>query len=214
VSHDSYKEGVIGLIAGKMVEEFYRPSIAVSIGDIKSKGSVRSISGFNIIEFLRLHTDHFINVGGHPMAAGFTVETAKLPALQEILEKKAEELLGDELLQRILKIDCELPLTQITEELYTKVQALAPFGMGNPEPTFMSKEVTLEDMRFIGKEGNHVKLLFSQEHDVPIEGIAFNMRELFENINIGQTINIAYTVDLNIWNGTKRLQLKIKDIRS
>src|SRR5258708_6591885 len=128
IGHESYEEGIIGLVAGRLVEAFYRPSIVLSLGETVSKASVRSINGFNIIEFLRLHTEHFVNVGGHPMAAGFTVETAKIALLQKKLEEKAAEMLEESLLMRSLKIDCELSFSVLTKELYTQIQQLAPFG--------------------------------------------------------------------------------------
>src|SRR5205823_3583586 len=111
-----------------------------------------------------LHASHFVNVGGHPMAAGFTVETAKIALLQKTLEKKAAKMLTEEVLTRNLRIDCELPFSAITKKLYEALQVLAPFGMGNPEPVFMTKKVEVEDLRIMGKDGNHLKLLLSQRH--------------------------------------------------
>lgn len=210
VAHESYAPGIIGLVAGKLVEEFYRPAIVVSIAEEYSKASVRSVSGFNIIEFLRLHVDHFVNVGGHPMAAGFTVETTKITALQEALEKKAEELLTDDLLIRTVKIDCELPFSAITKELYEGIQQLAPFGMGNPEPIFATRGVTVEDIRIMGKEGTHLRLQLRQGAAL-LEAVGFGMGALAADIHQGDTIDVAYTIDENTWNGNTKLQLKIKD---
>ena len=160
ISHESYQQGVIGLAAGKLVEEFYRPSIVVSVGEKYSKASARSVNGFNIIEFIRSASEMLIDAGGHPMAAGFTVETSKLSILQKVLEEKAEAILDKEKLTRTLRIDCELDLSVIDEVLYKEVQKLAPFGMGNPEPTFVSKDVAIEDMRVVGNGGKHIKFKF------------------------------------------------------
>jgi single-stranded-DNA-specific exonuclease len=209
VSHESYEQGVIGLVAGKMVEEFYRPAIVVSIGEKFSKASARSISGFNMIEFIREHSSFLVDAGGHPMAAGFTFETKKLQLLQKALEDKAELLLNNKLLTRSLKIDLEIPLSLIDTELYKSLQQLSPFGMGNPEPTFLSKNVEVEDVRKIGMEGKHLKVRLKN-----IDGIAFGLGEMFSKIKIYDKINIAYTIDENEWNGEKRLQLKIKDIKT
>jgi len=213
VGHESYEEGVIGLVAGRLVEAFYRPSIVLSLGEKVSKASVRSISGFNIIEFLRMHTDHFVNVGGHPMAAGFTVETVKIKSLQKALEEKAEQLLTEELLMRSLKIDCELPFDLLTKDIYTAIQKLAPFGMGNPEPIFATRGVTIEGMRVIGREGNHLKLVLSHKSK-SFEAIAFGMGELAANLTIGDKIDVAHCLDENTWNGETKLQLKVKDIKN
>lgn len=213
VGHESYAEGVIGLVAGKLVEAFYRPAIVLSLRGPVSKASVRSISGFNIIEFLRTHADHFVNVGGHPMAAGFTIETAKLATVQTLLEEAAQELVTKELLTRSLKIDCEIPLNLITDSLYQQIQQLAPFGMANPEPVFMSKQVKVENLRVMGKEGAHLRLFLSQDDSAMYEAVAFGMGALAKELKIGDKIDVAYVVDENTWNGQTKLQLKVKDIK-
>ena len=214
LSNESYEQGVIGLIAGKLVEEFYRPAIVVSKGVKFSKASARSVSGFNIIEFIRGALELLVDAGGHPMAAGFTVETVKLLELQKILEDRAELALNKDLLTRSLKIDCELPLSFIDLNLYESLQKLAPFGMGNPEPTFISKNVAVEDMRLVGAEGKHIKLKFRiQNSEFRIDGIGFGMGEMSAKIRIGNKVDIVYTIDENEWNGETRLQLKIKDLR-
>ena len=213
VGSDTYKEGVIGLIAGRLVEEYYKPAIVLSIGEEKSKGSVRSISGFNIIEFLRLAQDLFINVGGHPMAAGFTVETKNIQALQKKLEELSLEKVTDDMLTRSLKIDCALDLSKITQSLYDKLQELAPFGMGNPEPVFTATGVFIDDIRIIGKMASHLKLKLSNNNSQKFDAVAFGQAEEWSSLNPGDQINIAYTIDENEWNGRKNLQLKIKDIR-
>ncbi len=214
VSHDSYPEGVIGLVAGRLVEEYYRPSIVIAKGEKVSKGSVRSVSGFNIIEFLRSLSDYFVNVGGHPMAAGFTIETEKIEALQEKIEELAESIVDDGVLIRSLRIDCELPLSVIDQELYEGLQKLAPFGMGNPEPTFVSKGIKVDDVRFIGKDNKHLKLHLSEEQRLSMEAVAFGFGDRANELKVGETIDVVYTIDENIWNGNKKLQLKIKDIRT
>jgi single-stranded-DNA-specific exonuclease len=212
IGHQEYPQGVIGLVAGKLVEEFYRPAIVLSIGETETKASARSVNGFNIIEFLRSANDHLINVGGHPMAAGFTVETKNLKVLQEFLEKSAEELLTEEILTRRLKIDCELPLSILDKKLFDSLQQLAPFGMGNPEPVFASRGVTVENMRLMGKESTHLKLWLKADGK-SFEAIAFGMGELASEIKTGDKIDVAYTLDENTWNGSTKLQLKVKDIQ-
>jgi len=204
VSHETYNPGVIGLVAGKLVEEYYRPSIVVSKGPEISKGSARSITGFNIVEAIRNFKDLLIDVGGHPMAAGFTVETKNLDRLRRKLESLAEKTIPDDLLTRELRIDMELPLSEITEKLWKELQDFAPFGMGSPEPVFAARGITVSDARLIGAEGKHLKF------KTPLDAIAFNMGNLIGKLT--KPIDIAYTIDMNVWNGNKKLQLKIKDI--
>jgi single-stranded-DNA-specific exonuclease len=217
VAHESYQQGVIGLVAGKLVEEYYRPSIVISKGEKYSKASARSITGFNIIEFLRSMPEYFINVGGHPMAAGFTIETEKIIVFKQALETTAEKLLNAETLTKSLRIDCDLPFEAITKEFYADLQQLAPFGMANPEPIFATRKVIVDNLRILGKEGKHLKLTVSQslhpQEKIVLEAIAFNMGELAREIKTGDTIGLSYAIDENTWNGNTKLQLKVKDLK-
>ncbi len=217
VVHESYQQGVVGLVAGRLVEEFYRPAIVISKGEKYSKASARSIKGFNIIEFIRGAEEFLVDAGGHPMAAGFTIETKKLAMFEEFLHKKADGALDGEVLIRKLRVDCELPLSFVDIDLYESLQKLAPFGMGNPEPVFASKNVVIEDMRLVGMEGKHLKMNFkfqiSNFKFGRIEGIGFGMGERASEFKIGDKISVVYAIDVNEWNGEQRLQLKIKDIK-
>ncbi len=215
VSHESYPQGVIGLVAGKLVEEYYRPSIVISKGEKYSKASARSVSGFNIIEFLRFSSEYFVNVGGHPMAAGFTIETEKIITFKQSLETIAEKLIDGETLKKSVRIDCEIPLSAISRDLFTSLTQLEPFGMANPQPVFVTRDVVVNDLRVLGRDGKHLKLtLNSQLSTLNFDAIAFNMGELAKDLKIGEPISLAYTIDENTWNGNTKLQLKVKDIKT
>lgn len=207
VSHENYQQGVIGLVAGKLVEHYYLPSIVISKGQIYSKASARSISGFNIIEFIRSASEFLVDAGGHPMAAGFTVETAKIELVQKRLEELALKQVTKKMLTQTLRIDCDLPIDAVTSQLYETIQKLSPFGMGNPIPVFRDR-ARVEDIRTVGQEGKHLKLRLGG-----FGAIGFNMGALFSQIKVGKTVDFAYTIDQDSWNGNKRLQLKIKDIK-
>jgi len=220
VAHESYNPGVIGLVAGKLMEEYYLPAIVVSKGNEFSKASARSISGFNIVEAIRTCSDILVDVGGHPMAAGFTVETKNLVVLQERLEKIAENELTEDKLTRTLKIDAEIPLDLVTPEIYTFLQQLQPFGFGNPEPVFISRGVLVTEARLVGANGKHLKLRVMPSNNVAIkqfnnclfDAIAFNFGSLYGKLQNNSTVDLAYTIDMNTWNGSSKLQLKVKDI--
>ncbi len=213
VAHDTYNQGVIGLVAGKLVEEFYRPAIVISQGPEISKGSARSIPGFNIVEAIRMASDILVDVGGHPMAAGFTVETKYLDELRDRLVTIAEKALSDELLTRALRIDMELPLSYVTQELWKQLRDFEPFGFGSPEPVFATYGVIVEDTRLVGADGRHLKLgIRGQGPGNRMEAIAFGFGKLYGQLKSGSQIDIAYTIDMNVWNGSRKLQLKIKDI--
>jgi single-stranded-DNA-specific exonuclease len=213
--HETYQPGVVGLIAGRLVEEFYRPAIVIHKGEIQSKASARSVSGFNIVEFIREAQDLLVDVGGHPMAAGFTVETLNLELLQKQLEKLASKMIKPGSLKRVLKVDLEIPISAVTQDLYRKIQELSPFGMGNPEPTFLSRELTIGNVQVVGIEGKHLRLLlFSESSDTRHEAIAFGWGERGANLKIGDKLDAVYTIEEREWNGNKALRVKIKDIKA
>jgi single-stranded-DNA-specific exonuclease len=214
IADESYQQGIVGLVAGRMVEEFYRPSIIISKGEKYSRASARSVKGFNIVEFLRSASDLLVDVGGHPMAAGFTIETAILELLEKRLYASAQKLLTKEHLERILRIDCELDSELINYETYTLLQQLSPFGMANPEPTFLTKDLIIQDIRAVGKDGKHLKLRFrNQNSGVMINGIAFGMGE-DSKLTIGDKVDVVYTLSNNSWGNRQNIELKIKDIKS
>lgn len=218
VAHDMYNQGVIGLVAGKLVEEYYRPAVVVSKGETLSKASARSISGFNIIEAIRSKSEFLLEAGGHPMAAGFTVETKNLVRLEEELLKTAEELISDEMLVRLLKIDCQLDLNLANMTLWEELQKLLPCGMANPEPVFASR-VEVVETRVVGNKGQHLQIKVKPENTTgplsPIfPSIAFNQSYLAGKIKTGDIVEIAYSIAKDEWNGGNRLQLKIKDLKN
>lgn len=212
VSHSTYSEGVIGLIAGKLVEEYYRPAIVISEGEKMSKGSVRSVAGFNIISFLREHKDFFINVGGHPMAAGFSIETARIKDFKKKLEDESELKVEDNVLKRSLIIDCEIELSSINQNVYSSIQKFSPFGMKNHEPIFLSKKVILREFRPLGKEGKHVRFIIQQDDGMNVyEGVGFGLGERIQELEKDSYLDVVFSIDENTWNGNTKLQLKIKD---
>ena len=208
VENEMYEQGVIGLIASRLVEEFYRPAIAVSIGKEISKGSARSIKGVNIIELIRSSSKYLAEAGGHPMAAGFSIKTENLEAFKKTLIKKAEEI-DKSLFERVLKIDLELPFALINLELYSALQALAPFGIGNPEPVFITIGVTVVGLRKVGRDGQHLQVIF-QKNGINSKGILFKFDQ--EKIKVGDMVDIVYIIVKNEWNGKTSIELKIKDL--
>lgn len=213
-AHESYNQGIIGLVAGKLVERYWKPSIVVSIGETVSKASARSIPGFNIIEALRQCQDELLEVGGHPMAAGFTLETKKIPEFQKKFTQIAKKEIGSKMPQRSIAVDCTIPLKAVKDSLWSMVDSFAPFGIGNPEPVFMSTIVRTTDVRVIGQNQKHLKgFVRSGESGVSFPMVAFgfaSQKEVFESSGF---VDIAYTIDMNTWNSHTSLQLKLRDIK-
>jgi single-stranded-DNA-specific exonuclease len=213
IADKSYQQGIIGLVAGRLVEEYYLPSIVISKGEKFSKASARSVKGFNIIEFLRTASDLLVDVGGHPMAAGFTVETSKLELLEKKLFESAAKLIKKEHLEQVLRIDMELPVEFINLKIFKAIQELSPFGMANPEPTFLTKKLIIENMRLVGNDGKHLKLKLKKEiENFIVDAIAFGIGDS-HGLKVGDSVDVVYSLDENVWNGDSNLQLIIKDIR-
>ena len=210
VHHDSYPEGIIGLVAGRLTEEYYLPSIVISKGKRLSKASARSISGFNIIEFIRNASEFLVDAGGHPMAAGFTFETKNLNKVEKKFQELAGKAIKKELLLRKRKIDCEIALESLSLEFYNEISKLEPFGMGNPTPVFLSRDVEILDMWWVGSEKNHLKLKFQVEN-FQIEGIWFGIGQT-DLFRIGDRASIVYSLSLNEWNGAKKVELRLKNL--
>jgi len=210
LAHESYHEGVIGLVAARLVDEFYKPAIVLSTkGDI-AKASARSISGFNIIESIRKLEGLYIEGGGHPMAAGFSIETKKIEEFTKKFNKIAKELLTEEILSRKLRIDLELNFNQINRELVDALKSFEPTGLGNYPPSFVTREVEVVEARTVGRDKTHLKLKLRQ-NSLVFNAIAFGLASAYSLVP-SALIDIVYNIEENIWNGNKSLQLKIKDI--
>lgn len=212
LADEKYHEGVIGLAAAKLVEKFYKPAIVISKSKEISKASARSIPGFNIIEVIRKLDKYYLEGGGHPMAAGFSIKTEKIEIFSKKINSIAKNLLTDEILQKNLSIDCNLNFSMINFDLLKEISLLEPTGMGNKEPVFVTRGVRLLDARFVGKENKHLKLKLKQDEHI-FDSIYFGGGEMYSMLSPGSDVDIVYTIESNIWNGYKNLQLKIKDVR-
>ncbi len=221
VHHESYEEGVIGIVAGRLVDQYHRPSIVVSYGEEFSKGSARSVQGVNIIEVIRRSGGKLlVNAGGHPMAAGFTIKTKNLEILSKRLSKLAEKEIKDEVLVKNTRVDCKLSFGDISEELYKELAKFAPFGYGNPEPTFQTQGVLAKDARLVGRDKTHLKLVLSLPLSADSQGgpqfnaIGFKMGEWYKKITPDKLFDVVYSITRDEWNGHSKLQLKLRGIKS
>jgi single-stranded-DNA-specific exonuclease len=210
VAGEDIEAGIAGLVAGRLAEEFYRPTVVVEKRERWSKGSCRSIAEFNITLALDRCADLLQRHGGHAMAAGFTVATDRLPALKERLQTIAEaELAGEELLPT-LSIDAEVELQELDWATYTLLGQLEPFGYGNPAPLLLSRGVEVKEHRTVGAEASHLKLTLS-DGQRPWDAIAFRLGEW--DGQMPRRLDVAYTLEVNEWNGRKRLQLNVQDLQ-
>jgi len=206
--HEEFHEGVIGLIAQKLTELYHKPTVVIAQGERFSKGSARSIDGFDIIEALRSCGSLLIEVGGHPRAAGFKIENDKIAIFRKKIIQFAQNNFSEDQLSVNIDIDCALELTKINDSWLSQIEKLKPFGIGNPEPIFLSKDVVLNDLRTVGQDSQHLKL-----NILGIDAIAFGMGDKKTDLRPGDSIDIVYSVLENNWNGDRKLQLKIRDLR-
>jgi single-stranded-DNA-specific exonuclease len=212
LSHESYHEGVVGLAASRLVGRFYRPAIVISQGTKLSKASARSIPGFNIIKVIRELEDMIMDGGGHPMAAGFSIETKKIKEFSKKLEEISIPLLTDELLTRKLKIDMEADFSQLNWKLLKVISLFEPTGINNSTPLFVTKGISVLNARQVGADGKHLKLTLENKGKV-FDAIAFGFGNLSSKLSPGESIDAVYVFEENVWNGNRNLQLKIRDIR-
>jgi len=208
---ESYPVGVIGLVAGKLVDEFCKPAIIINLGDELCRGSARSIPEFNITSSLEECQDLLITFGGHPLAAGFTVLRQNLPQLEERLMNLATSQLSHLDLQPKLVIDAEVPLSALAGDTFSLIQQLEPFGKSNPQPTFLSRRVEVAECRKLGNQGKHLGLKLRQGN-VAWEAVFFNARKAQDEIPA--LIDIVYNIEKSRWNGEEVVRLNLRDFAS
>lgn len=203
-----FNPGIIGLIAGRLTENYHLPSIVISENGEVSKGSCRSIPAFNIIKSLRLFDSLFVDLGGHPGAAGFSIENQNIPIFQKKITKFANLKLKKYLPQSIIDVDAEMLPEAITLKNIKNLKQLEPFGIGNPEPLFIFKNLAITSKRLLGQNQDHLKLKLNNN----IEAIAFKKGDLDKTLNSGDTIDVIARLDSNTWNNVTLPQLIVKEI--
>lgn len=210
---EEWDEGVVGLVAGKICEKYYKPALIITKNKEHYKGSGRSIKEFNLIGGLEKLKNLLIKYGGHKRACGFSLKRENMEAFIEEMEKIAESALKDKELKPSIIIDLELSLREISGELLEEVEKMAPFGQDNEKPKFISKNLKVLDKFVMGALNQHVKLKIGGEETRIFSAVGFNMAKDLENIKIGDQINIAYHLDLNEFNNIKEIQLKIISLK-
>ncbi|MBP3690436.1 MAG: single-stranded-DNA-specific exonuclease RecJ [Schwartzia sp.] len=208
----NWHPGVIGIVASRLVDLYYRPTIVVSLQDGEGKGSCRSIKGFHLFDALTAAKDTLVRFGGHEMAAGLTVLPEKIDALRAALDAYAEEHLTEEDYVPCLALETELRPEEVTTDLVTELSYLEPYGMANPRPLFGCFGVEGFDVRAIGREGQHLKFCMDAGAQ-PIQAIGWNMAERGVMVDRGP-VDIAYMPELNEWNGKISVQCKLAELRS
>ncbi|MFH1650483.1 MAG: single-stranded-DNA-specific exonuclease RecJ [Chloroflexota bacterium] len=207
-SNDAFHLGISGLVASRLSEEFYRPSVVISTGKKVCHASCRSIPEFNIITALNECRELLTQYGGHAQAAGFSTATGNLPQLEERLTAIATESLAEMELRPHIEIDAQVRLSEIGGGTFPLTQQLAPFGRANPAPTFLSRDVPVTACRTMGNGADHLRFRFQQD-GAAWDGVAFRRGDSFPRIS--DRLDIVYQIEVDSWGGSERLRLCLLD---
>ncbi len=204
--------GVVGLIAGRLANRYYRPTVIFQKMKDKTKGSARSVPSFNIVEAIGMCQELLEDFGGHPGAAGFTVSNKNLKKFKEKLLKIADKKIKEEDLIPLLNIDLELEPEELNFEVYEEIQRFAPFGEENPRPLFLMRGLKIVNLKGVGNNGNHLKCYLAGKTR-GFQAIGFGLGDFCDKMKQGDRIDIAFELITNDWNGARELQLKIIDLK-
>lgn len=212
LDQEGWHPGVIGIVASRIVEKFYRPTIMISVEEGIGRGSARSIVGFDIYSALKQCEDLLVTFGGHKYAAGLTIEQTKIPLFRERINAISREMMTEDLLVPKLNIDSELEFSEINDRFIHLLKLMAPFGPKNLRPIFMSRNLqVVGSPSIVGN--NHLKFKVRQNAHV-FDTIGFNLGDKYYRLSPGETsLDLAYVVEENEYLGRVNLQLRIKDLR-
>jgi single-stranded-DNA-specific exonuclease len=213
VYHESWHKGVIGIVASRLTEKYYRPTIVLTQSNGHVAGSARSVIGYDLYEALCECSDLLEQFGGHKYAAGLTMKTENVPAFIQRFEEVVCATITEDLLTQELLIEDEILLEGIDAKFFRILQQFSPFGPQNMSPIFMSRNVSSYGYGTI-VGNNHLKMTVRQPDSPIFNTIAFGMGEYLEEINMGKTFDICYTIDQNIYKDKKTIQLNIKGIKT
>lgn len=214
VYNSEWHKGVIGIVASRLIEKHYRPTVVLTESNGKATGSCRSVPGFNIYEALEQCTEYLDQFGGHMYAAGLTMPLENIPKFREKFDQVVSSTITEELLTPRILVDAKIDLNDINDNFYNILKQFAPFGPANMKPVFVSEDV--KDSGYTAVVGeNHLKLYLKQENSrYSSKGIAFGMADKLPLFEDGKKVNLCYNLDINEYNGKKSIQLSVKDIKA
>ena len=209
-----WHKGVVGIVASRLTETYYRPTIVLTAGeDGIISGSARSVGGFDIYAAIDSCLDLLTNFGGHKYAAGLSMHIDNLPEFQTRFEKYVATHIREDQLQPTLLVEAELELADITPAFYNVIRYLEPFGPGNPRPLFATRNlINHRDTRVVGKTGEHLRLDVT-DRAYAITGIAFGRADMAQHIQNGNPVDICYELDENTFNNRTTIQMMVQDIK-
>lgn len=211
-----WKKGVIGIVASRLIETYYRPTIILTESNGFATGSARSVQGYDLYQAIEACSDLLESFGGHMFAAGLTLKKENIPPFTEKFEKYVYNTITEEQMVPRIFVDAELAFSEINEEFFSKIDRFQPFGPDNMSPVFISRNVhDTGSGRMVGSSGEHLKLnLFQQTNPKVLPAIAFCQANHFEYIRNGKPFDICYSIEMNEFRGNRSLQLNIRDIKT
>jgi len=214
LSQEGWNRSVIGVAASKICEQYSRPAILVSRDEAAGigSGSARSVPEFNLIEALRACEDLLERFGGHALAAGVTIRLANLDEFEERINSIAFAAIPEEELVPRVEVDAEIAPDQITRELADAIASMEPFGMGNPEPVFVTRNVAVVARQRVG-DGSHLKFQVQGHNQPPVDCIGFGLGDYADSLELGGLVDVCYSIRINDFNGADSVQLVAKDLR-
>jgi single-stranded-DNA-specific exonuclease len=209
----AWHSGVIGIVASRIIDEFFRPTVMITTHNGLGHGSARSIEGFNLYNGLAACAEHLVSFGGHEMAAGLRIETAKIPAFTEAFENYARAQMPPGLTESSMEIEAEVAIRDFSDRLMKELNLLEPFGQGNPRPIFATHDVKrIAPPRRVGAKDEHLQVAIT-DGSASVRCIGFVMGHLEKKILEADSFDIAYEPQMNTFNGISSLQFVLTDIR-
>ena len=214
VYDSSWNKGVIGIVASRLIETYYRPTLVFTKSGDLLTASARSVRGFDVYEALQNCSKYIEQFGGHKYAAGLSIKEENYRAFKQAFENEVDKTLAVHLRTPELLIDAEIQLSAVTPKFYRILKQFAPFGPQNMAPVFMTSDVVDTGYaKCVGEDDKHLKISVAQHNGEPINGIGFGLGDKLPYVANKSTFSIAYAIDENQWNGRISLQLKLKDIK-
>jgi single-stranded-DNA-specific exonuclease len=210
-----WHKGVVGIVASRLIETYFRPTVVLTESNGFATGSARSVPGFDLYQAVEACADLLENFGGHMYAAGLTMKVENVPIFKERFEKFVTEHIAPDMLIPQIDIDSRLDFGEITDKFYRILKQFQPYGPGNMSPVFVTENVyDTGDSRLVGNDRDHLKLSLIQEDNPKIFlGIAFQMSHHFKRIQQGVPFSVCYSIGENNFRGESTIQLRVKDIQ-
>ncbi|MGY3188717.1 single-stranded-DNA-specific exonuclease RecJ [Lysinibacillus sp. TE18511] len=215
VAGEGWNAGVVGIVASRLVELYYRPTIVLALDYEKgtAKGSARSIEGFHLYNELAKNRDILPHFGGHPMAAGMTLSIDHVDELRSRLDTQARACLSEEHLTPVLNIDIPLKMDEISADAIEEISTLGPFGTDFPKPVYVLEDVEIASMRKIGAAENHIKMELTDGYE-KLDSVGFNKGHLHDELTFGIKVSFTGDLQINEWQGRKKAQFMIEDVQT